>query len=132
MMWARLPHGEPWRNCARPIWNRGPIGGPCALIDHTGKLRTDEDFRGKLLLIYFGYSYCPELKRALRGNFGHSPHQMIASALSITLASEAGTVYRADEIAALCEIVHERSLAVHMDGARFANALVWAKTASIR
>ena len=64
------------------------------------------------------------LKGALRDNFGHSPHQMIASALSITQASEAGTVYRLDEIAALCEIAHERSLAVHMDGARFANALV--------
>lgn len=61
---------------------------------------------------------------ALAGNGGHSPHQMIPSALSITQASEAGTVYRLDEIAALCEIAHEHSLAVHMDGARFANALV--------
>jgi len=43
------------------MWNRGPIGGPFALIDHTGKRRTDEDFRGKLLLIYFGYSYCPDV-----------------------------------------------------------------------
>ena len=43
------------------MWNRGPIGGPFALIDHTGKLRTDEDFRGQLLLIYFGYSYCPDV-----------------------------------------------------------------------
>ena len=43
------------------MWNRGPIGGPFALVDHTGKLRTDEDFRGKLLLIYFGYSYCPDV-----------------------------------------------------------------------
>jgi len=43
------------------MWNRGPIGGPFALIDHTGILRTDEDFRGKLLLIYFGYSYCPDV-----------------------------------------------------------------------
>jgi cytochrome oxidase Cu insertion factor (SCO1/SenC/PrrC family) len=43
------------------MWNRGPIGGPFALIDHTGKLRTDEDFRGKLLLIYFGYSNCPDV-----------------------------------------------------------------------
>jgi threonine aldolase len=64
------------------------------------------------------------LKRALRDNFGHSPHQMIASALSITEATEAGTIYRLDEIAALCDIAHERSLAVHMDGARLANALV--------
>jgi cytochrome oxidase Cu insertion factor (SCO1/SenC/PrrC family) len=43
------------------MWNRGPIGGPFALIDHTGKPRTDEDFRGKLLLIYFGYSNCPDV-----------------------------------------------------------------------
>jgi cytochrome oxidase Cu insertion factor (SCO1/SenC/PrrC family) len=43
------------------MWNRGPIGGPFALTDHTGKLRTNEDFRGKLLLIYFGYSYCPDV-----------------------------------------------------------------------
>jgi cytochrome oxidase Cu insertion factor (SCO1/SenC/PrrC family) len=43
------------------MWNRGPIGGPFALIDHTGKLRTDDTFRGKLLLIYFGYSYCPDV-----------------------------------------------------------------------
>jgi threonine aldolase len=64
------------------------------------------------------------LKAALAGYGGHSPHQMIPSALSITQASEAGTIYRTDEIATLCEMAHERSLAVHMDGARFANALV--------
>ena len=64
------------------------------------------------------------LKGFLANNFGHSPHQMIPSALSITQATETGTVYRLDEIAALCEIAHERSLAVHMDGARFANAVV--------
>jgi threonine aldolase len=63
------------------------------------------------------------LKAALAGYGNHGLHQMIASALSITQASEAGTVYRTKEIAALCEIAHGRSLAVHMDGARFANAL---------
>ena len=55
---------------------------------------------------------------------GHSPHQVIPSALSITQATEAGTIYRTNEIAALAQIARQRSLAVHMDGARFANALV--------
>jgi threonine aldolase len=64
------------------------------------------------------------LQSALAGYGGHSPHQMVAAALSITQASEAGTIYRPDEIAALCRIAKERELAVHMDGARFANALV--------
>ena len=64
------------------------------------------------------------LKAALAGYGGHSPHQMVAAALSITQVTEAGTIYRVDEIAALSEIAHSRSLAVHMDGARFANALI--------
>jgi len=64
------------------------------------------------------------LRTALSLYGGHAPHQMVASALSITQATEAGTIYRPDEIAALCDIAHARSLAVHMDGARFANALV--------
>jgi len=64
------------------------------------------------------------LQTALAGYGGHSPHQLVPAALSITQASEAGTIYRTDEIAELCEIAHARSLAVHMDGARFANALV--------
>jgi len=63
------------------------------------------------------------LQTALAGYGGHSPHQMVAAALSITQASEAGTIYRVAEIAALAEVAHARSLAVHMDGARFANAL---------
>ena len=64
------------------------------------------------------------LQAALAGYGGHRPHQMVAAALSLTQASEAGTIYRIDEIARLSEIAHARSLAVHMDGARFANALV--------
>ncbi len=64
------------------------------------------------------------LQTALAGYGGHSPHQMVASALSLTQASEAGTIYRVDQIAALCDVAKKRALAVHMDGARFANALV--------
>jgi threonine aldolase len=65
-----------------------------------------------------------ELQATLAGYGGHSPHQVVPSALSITQASEAGTIYRTSEIESLAAIAHKRSLAVHMDGARFANALV--------
>lgn len=44
-------------------------------------------------------------------------------ALSLSQASEAGTVYTPREILALSDIAHSSSCAVHMDGARFANAL---------
>ena len=64
------------------------------------------------------------LRCALAGYGDHSPHQMVASALSITQVSEAGTIYRVEDIAALSSVAKERGLAVHMDGARFANALV--------
>lgn len=46
------------------------------------------------------------------------------SAVSISQASEAGTVYTPGEIAALAETAHAQGCTLHMDGARFANALV--------
>jgi protein SCO1/2 len=37
------------------------IGGDFTLVDQNGKTRHAEDFRGKLMLIYFGYTYCPDV-----------------------------------------------------------------------
>ena len=37
------------------------IGGPFELVDQHGVTRTDADFRGSYLLIYFGYTYCADL-----------------------------------------------------------------------
>jgi cytochrome oxidase Cu insertion factor (SCO1/SenC/PrrC family) len=37
------------------------VGGPYALIDQDGKPRASADFRGKYQLIYFGYSFCPDV-----------------------------------------------------------------------
>ncbi len=50
-------------------------------------------------------------------------HSNQPAAVSITQATEVGTAYRPDEIAALTELAHRRELGVHMDGARFANAV---------
>ncbi len=44
--------------------------------------------------------------------------------LSITQATERGAIYTPQEVSALSKIAHEREMHVHMDGARFANALV--------
>jgi protein SCO1/2 len=38
-----------------------PIGGPFTLTDQTGKRVSDADFRGRFMLIYFGYTFCPDI-----------------------------------------------------------------------
>ena len=37
------------------------IGGPFTLINGEGKPVTDGDFRGKYMLVYFGYTFCPDV-----------------------------------------------------------------------
>ncbi len=43
------------------MWNREPVGGRFALVDQNGRTRTDADFRGRLLLLYFGFTSCPDV-----------------------------------------------------------------------
>ncbi|VVT04225.1 threonine aldolase family protein [Erythrobacter sp. EC-HK427] len=50
-------------------------------------------------------------------------HQVPAHAISITQASEYGLVYTPQELAAIGALANERGLGLHMDGARFANAV---------
>jgi cytochrome oxidase Cu insertion factor (SCO1/SenC/PrrC family) len=40
---------------------RVPIGGPFTLTDQTGRQVTEQDFRGRYMLVYFGYTYCPDI-----------------------------------------------------------------------
>ena len=40
---------------------KAAIGGPWALFDKSGSLRTDKDFRGTFSLVYFGFSKCPDI-----------------------------------------------------------------------
>ena len=56
----------------------------------------------------------------LRANGVHSPQP---GAVSITSVTERGTLYSLDHIAEIARTAHENDLSVHLDGARFANAV---------
>ncbi len=51
-------------------------------------------------------------------------HHVQPAAVSLTQTTEVGTVYTIDEIRAISEVTHDHYLTLHMDGARFANAVV--------
>jgi threonine aldolase len=93
----------------------------------TDECGAPEFFGGGLKLIGLAGEGCklaPETVQAVIDKYsGHIPHQVNAASLSLTQATEAGTIYRTHEIAALAKIAHARGLKVQMDGARFANAL---------
>ncbi|MDE0245045.1 MAG: beta-eliminating lyase-related protein [Gammaproteobacteria bacterium] len=61
---------------------------------------------------------------ALHGHARRTVHQLLPAAVSLTQATERGTVYALEEIAAISGLAHAAGLKVHMDGARFANAMV--------
>lgn len=56
--------------------------------------------------------------------FGHGEHGAKLSALSVSNVTELGTIYSPHEVKALSDIVKPLGMKMHMDGARFANALV--------
>ena len=63
------------------------------------------------------------LDAALAAGAGASVHNVQPAALSLTNATEAGTVYDPDALAALTARAHAAGIPVHLDGARFANAV---------
>lgn len=81
---------------------------------------------GKLLPLpaVHGKLQAAELAATLSSYGPHGDHASKPSALSLTQATEHGTVYSLEELGGLCEVAHAQGLGVHMDGARFANALV--------
>jgi protein SCO1/2 len=43
------------------VLGRASVGGPFTLTDHTGRRVSDADFRGRHMLIYFGFTHCPDV-----------------------------------------------------------------------
>lgn len=79
------------------MWNREPIGGAFALTDQTGRTRTDADFRGQIMLVYFGFTYCPDICPTDLQQIGLAMDQLGADAKSVqplfvTLDPERDTV----------------------------------------
>ncbi|MDA9663062.1 low specificity L-threonine aldolase [bacterium] len=79
-----------------------------------GKLVTLEGINGKIT--------AEELDQAISGK--GIVHHTQPSSVSITQVCETGEVYQLDEIKKISEVTHKHNLSIHMDGARFANALV--------
>ena len=67
----------------------------------------------------------PAAVDAKLAQFVHGEHGAKPSALSLSQATELGAVYSLVEIRALTSMAHKAGIKVHMDGARFANALVY-------
>lgn len=63
-----------------------------------------------------------ELNRNIRGS--GVVHNTQPSTVSITQSCETGVVYQINEINEICKIAHKNGMKVHMDGARFSNAVV--------
>jgi threonine aldolase len=63
------------------------------------------------------------LEKAVHAVEGHGVHSYKPTLLSLTQATEAGTIYSVDEVRALCDSAHAMGMVTHMDGARFGNAI---------
>jgi threonine aldolase len=77
----------------------------------------------KLLAVDTPHAKLAPAALAARAVTPHDEHASRPRALTLTEATELGTVYAPDEIRVLAGIAHDRGMRVHMDGARFANAV---------
>jgi threonine aldolase len=69
----------------------------------------------------------PDTLAAALASAGGSVHSVQPATLSLTNVTEAGTIYSLAELSALTALAKANGLATHLDGARFANALVGSK-----
>jgi len=64
-----------------------------------------------------------QFRKAVSAGQGRGVHSYLPSSCSLTQSTEVGTVYQPAEVAELCGAAAEFAMSVHMDGARFANAV---------
>ncbi|MET0432379.1 MAG: SCO family protein [Pseudolabrys sp.] len=55
-----LRSGEPVEGQST-VSGKPSVGGPFSLVDQTGKRVTDKDYRGRYMLVFFGYTNCPDV-----------------------------------------------------------------------
>lgn len=108
------PHGAVI--CHREAHIEMDEGGAPGFFLHGAKLLLGDGPGAKLSIA--------AVERVLAG-ITRGVHQVQAHALSITQASEYGQVYQPDELAALGALAKAHRLGLHMDGARFANAVAF-------
>jgi threonine aldolase len=85
-----------------------------------------EFFTGAKLVGMAGADYklhAADLESALQLAGRGNPTRVQPFALNLTQPTDFGTLYSLDEIRALCAVAHRHGLLVHLDGARFANAI---------
>lgn len=106
------------------MWNREPVGGPFALVDHTGLPRTDAQFRGKLMLVYFGFTFCPDVCPTDLQAIGQAMQRLGTAAeavqpLFVTLDPERDTPQR---LASYVTFFHPRLIGLTGDAKAIAQA----------
>jgi threonine aldolase len=92
-------------------------GGAPEFYSHGAKLLPLDGANGKL--------DAGVVAKVIDGAGTHGVHNVKPAVVSITQATECGTCYRPEEVRAIAQAGHERGLTLHMDGARFANAVAF-------
>lgn len=110
------PHGATFCHAESHIAT-DECGAP-EFFSHGAKLVPLEGEHGKI---------APETIEKALPNFQRGVHSSKPSAISITELTELGTCYTPGEVRALADFAHAHGMKLHMDGARFANALVHLK-----
>ena len=64
------------------------------------------------------------LRRQIERDLSMRPHTSQPAVISLSQCTESGTLYQKEELFEICKLAKEFGLLVHVDGARFANALV--------